>query len=152
VSFLADPPALFGAGALAGATLDEDQVVPATAVATGVFLGVSIPLYMNVGWIEWFARMWGAESGRDFMLNSGRLGLGLLSFDPAKSSKRRHIFAILLFLAYPLFFRLGWAFGRRLRLRSVRGGADTDPQGQADQAAGQEATSGPSTRTPTRVK
>lgn len=158
MSFLYDPPLLVGTGAIGGALLDDEAEDAATAGVMAVFWGVSLPLWLDVRWIEWFARFWGAESGRDFMLNSGLIGFGLLSFDPAKRNWRRNVVALLILLTYPLWFRLGWSIGRRLRSSAPAVEGDLPRIGRADEsdlgsdADQQSGGSGPEMLTPTVTK
>jgi hypothetical protein len=128
MSFLYDPPLLTAAGAAGGALLDDSSQTPATVGITALFWGVSLPLWFDMPWIRWFARFWGAESGREFMLNSGRIGFGLLHFDPTRRSRRRDLVAVAVLLTYPLWFRLGWALGQKLRARPVQQESDAGPE------------------------
>lgn len=115
MSFLLDPFLLVGAGAAIGGTLDGEEAATAEKVTIATFYTTSGLLYLNAPGTKPVARMLGSESGRDFMLNSGWFGLGLLRFDPVKSSARRHLTAIALFATYPVWLRIGRRIGERLR-------------------------------------
>ncbi|MCC7075997.1 MAG: hypothetical protein IT198_02630 [Acidimicrobiia bacterium] len=141
MSFLYDPALLVGVGAVGGAALDDELEDVATVGTMLVFWGVSVPLWFDSPRVAWLARFWGAESGRAFMLNSGRIGFGLLRFDPARNNWRRHVVAALILLTYPLWFRLGWAIGRSLRRRppameaAVADAGDSTPRERDDAVA-----------------
>lgn len=135
MSFLYDPPLLTAAGAAGGALLDDSVETPATAGITALFWGVSVPLWYDVSWIRWFARIWGVESGREFMLNSGRIGFGLLRFDASKKSLRRDLVAMAVLLSYPLWFRLGWVLGRKARERRLRQAPTSDTETVSESSA-----------------
>lgn len=115
MSFLLDGPLLAGAGAAVGASdLDADQVRRVEIGTIALFWVVSISLYCNATYIEWLGRCFGGRSGRDFQVNSGWFGLGLLRFDPSKGGLRRTLVVLMLFASYPLWFRLGMRVGRRI--------------------------------------
>ncbi len=92
-SFLLDPPMLFGNGLILGRLLgdgkgsaDRRSIVQALEVLTiAVFWGTSISLYLNKKWTRWIWEMCGAESGRDWMLNSG-----VFSFDHRTTRSSTH--------------------------------------------------------------
>lgn len=118
MSFLVDPPLLLGAGAAIEVAAPDD--VTATRIETAVlavFLVTSISLYANARWIHWLARLCGARSGRDWMLNSG-----VFSFDDERAGLPTHLLSAGIFLTYPLWIRLG----RRAASRAV--GPSGSPQ------------------------
>jgi hypothetical protein len=107
VSFLIDPPWLYASGrAYAHLTADEpdrparDAAVAAATMA--VFWGVSVSLYRNARWAHPIARLCRAESGRDWMLNSG-----VLRLDWRRAGRPTHAVSAALFASYPLWLWLG---------------------------------------------
>lgn len=109
MSFLIDPPLLAAGGAVAARLArDERQLRAVEAATLGVFLGTSISLYCNAPWTNWLARACRAESGRDWMLNSG-----ITHFEHKRPRPAVHLLAAALFATYPLWFRLGTRFGSR---------------------------------------
>ena len=110
MSFLVDPPLLVGAGAaIEVAAPDERSARRLEAAVLGVFLLVSVSLYANARWSHWIARLCRAETGRDWMLNSGVFG-----FDHAEAGLPTHVVAAGIFATYPLWIRLGRRAGERL--------------------------------------
>jgi hypothetical protein len=112
MSFLIDPPWLYANGR-AYATLAPEAAqgriarrLGAATIAT--FWAVSISLYLNRGWTDPIARLCRAESGRDWMLNSG-----VLELDHRRAGPRTHAASALLFATYPVWLWLGWRDGRR---------------------------------------
>ena len=112
MSFLIDPPWLYANGR-AYAALAPERARGRTATALGAatvaaFWAVSVPLYLNQAWTRpiWCACR--AESGRDWMLNSG-----VLRLDHRRPSRTTHAVSGLLFASYPLWLWLGWHRGRR---------------------------------------
>lgn len=109
MSFLIDPPLLVATGAatarLAG---DERRRRVAEWATLGIFLGTSVSLYCNAPWTNWLARACRAESGRDWMLNSG-----LTRFEHRRPRPAVHVLAAALFATYPVWFRVGTRLGRR---------------------------------------
>jgi hypothetical protein len=115
VSFLIDPPWLYANGRAYGRVAPEAAQGRAAAglglVTAATFLVTSVSLYLNR---EWTRGMWEAcraDSGRDWMLNSG-----LFRFDAKHAGPRTHVLAGLLFATYPLWLILGYRGGRRARL------------------------------------
>jgi hypothetical protein len=109
MSFLIDPPWLYATGRVYRSLLSERKAdsgtVPEAAlgVATAtVFLGVSISLYQDRGWTRPIWRACKAESGLDWMLNSG-----VFRFDWRKVSKRTDRVSTAIFVTYPLWLWLG---------------------------------------------
>lgn len=111
-SFLIDGPWLVSIGWALGKIVnkfakDEDENKKAgllLSVATlAIFYITSISLYFNLGWTRWIWEMCGAESGRDWMINSG-----VFNFDHENVSTKGHVIAALLFLTYPLWLKAGF--------------------------------------------
>ncbi|MCL4449010.1 MAG: hypothetical protein M1483_04745 [Actinobacteria bacterium] len=110
MSFLIDPPMLVGAGALAETKIsDEKSITRVEKVTLAVFLAVSVSLYLNLKWTKWMWEIVGADSGRDFMLNSR-----LFHFEHRSPSLSTHATALGLFASYPLWFKLGRLLGRNM--------------------------------------
>ena len=116
-SFLIDGPWLLGIGWVLGKIVNkyvEDDAKNQKAkwylsVATiAVFYITSVSLYFNMEWTRWIWEMCGAESGRDWMINSG-----VFNFDHENVGPGGHVLAALLFLTYPLWLKSGFALGDR---------------------------------------
>lgn len=116
-SFLIDGPWLLGIGWVLGKIVNkyvEDEAKNQKAkwylsVATiAVFYITSVSLYFNMEWTRWIWEMCGAESGRDWMINSGVFNFGHENVGPGG-----HVLAALLFLTYPLWLKAGFALGDR---------------------------------------
>jgi hypothetical protein len=112
MSFLIDPPLLYSGGrsyARATRTLQSsrkrDLVVGATYMV--VFWGISVGLYLDQGWTRPVWRMCKAQSGRDWMLNSG-----VFRFDWRNAGPRTHKLSAAIFATYPLWLWLGIRGGR----------------------------------------
>lgn len=109
MSFLVDPPWLYANGRVIAATTDDPTRATALGAATAaLFLGVSIPLYLDQRWTRPIWRLCRARSGRDWMLNSG-----VFSFDHERVSSRTHAVSAAIFATYPLWLYLGYRHGRR---------------------------------------
>jgi hypothetical protein len=113
-SFLLDPPMLFGSGWLAERL--TRRLRPgrrASAMATlrvgtiTVFWVTSASLYLNLPWTEWIWKMVRAESGRDWMINSG-----VFSFEHERPSSAVHALSAGILATYPLWFAAGVKAGR----------------------------------------
>jgi hypothetical protein len=118
MSFLIDPPWLYASGFAYGRLMPE-RTPAARAVQTataGVFLATSISLYLDRPWTRPIWRACRAQSGRDWMLNSG-----VFHFDHRRASARTHGISALLFATYPLWLMLGERTARA-RAPSRRGG------------------------------
>jgi hypothetical protein len=118
MSFLIDPPWLYASGVAYGRLMPE-RTPAARAVQTataGVFLATSISLYLDRPWTRPIWRACRAESGRDWMLNSG-----VFHLDHRRASARTHVVSALLFVTYPLWLMLGERTARA-RAPSRRGG------------------------------
>jgi len=110
MSFLIDPPWLYATGVAYGRLMPE-RTPAARAVQTataGAFLATSISLYLDRPWTRPIWRACRAESGRDWMLNSG-----VFKFDHRRAGPRAHIISALLFVTYPWWLLLGERAGRR---------------------------------------
>jgi len=111
-SFLIDPPWLVCLGFLYGKVTDklikeEDKKAKARKLldisTLGAFYVTSISLYFNKEWTRWLWEMCKAESGRDWMINSG-----VFHFDHENVSPAGHVICASLFAVYPLALKLGY--------------------------------------------
>lgn len=112
MSFLVDPPMLVACGA-ASNLLPEDRarrLVRGAVLAT--FLGTSIALYANAPWTRWLWKLCRADSGRDWMINSG-----VTHFEHESPPAAVHVAAAAMFAAYPLWYRLGARLTRSITSR-----------------------------------
>ena len=110
MSFLIDPPWLYATGR-AYARLMPEPTPAARAVQTATaaaFLATSISLYLDRPWTRPIWRACRAESGRDWMLNSG-----VFRFDHRRAGPRAHAVSALLFATYPWWLLLGERTERR---------------------------------------
>jgi hypothetical protein len=112
MSFLIDPPWLYATGYAYGRVLPRGA--PATQRAhratAAAFLATSVSLYANLAWTRPIWERCHAESGRDWMLNSG-----VFRFEHREVGKRAHTVAALLFVTYPWWLALGERAGRKSR-------------------------------------
>jgi hypothetical protein len=111
VSFLIDPPWLYATGRVYGRLMPERTTPVARVVQTATasaFLATSVSLYLDLPWTRPIWRACRADSGRDWMLNSG-----VFRFDPARAGRRTHIVSALLFVTYPWWLLLGERRSRR---------------------------------------
>jgi membrane-associated phospholipid phosphatase len=109
MSFLIDPPWLYANGrAYAALTRERRTAALLGAVTIGAFWAVSISLYANRRWTKPIWEACRAEDGRDWMLNSGVLGL-----DHRDAGPGTHAASAALFASYPLWLWLGLRHGRR---------------------------------------
>ena len=112
MSFLIDPPWLYATGeAYARAAPERLHGRPAAALGTAtmaVFWGTSISLYLNRPWTRPIWRACRAESGRDWMLNSG-----VLHLEHERPGTLTHVVSAALFASYPAWLVLGYRRGRR---------------------------------------
>ncbi len=114
-SFLLDPPMLVGSGWL-GARLTRrldpwhrTRARRMLAAATmAIFWGTSVSLYLNLEWTRWIWEMCRAESGRDWMLNSGVFG-----FDHERPTAKTHAVSAAILATYPAWLALGFSLGAR---------------------------------------
>lgn len=127
-SFLLDPPMLFANGVLIGRVFGghdghHRSVVRALeALTIAVFWGTSISLYLNKEWTRWLWEMCGAESGRDWMLNSG-----VFSFDHTAATPATHAVSAAILATYPWWLVVGVRTGARWRRRATRGAGSPAP-------------------------
>jgi len=105
MSFLIDPPWLYANGR-ALARLEPRTAAAAAATTMAAFWGVSISLYLNKRWTRPIARACRAESGRDWMLNSG-----ILRLDHERAGPVTHAVSAAIFASYPVWLWLGWRDG-----------------------------------------
>lgn len=109
MSFLVDPPLLVLSGAaIERLAPDEPTKERASAAVLGTFFVTSGALYANARWIRWFWRACRAETGRDWMLNSG-----VFKFDHRRARWPTHLLGFAIFATYPSWLRLGRLLGRR---------------------------------------
>ena len=103
MSFLVDPPLLVLSGAaIERLAPDEPTKSGASAAVLGTFFVTSGALYANAGWIRWFWRACRAETGRDWMLNSG-----VFRIDHRRVGWPTHLLSAAIFATYPGWLRLG---------------------------------------------
>ena len=111
-SFLIDGPWLLSIGFIVGKILnkaieDMDQRKKTVWwISLATILGfwiTSISLYFNLEWVRWMWEMCGAESGRDWMINSG-----VFNFDHENVSGKGHVLAALMFATYPVWLKAGF--------------------------------------------
>ena len=68
-----------------------------------IFYITSISLYFNLEWTRWIWEMCKADSGRDWMINSG-----VFKFDHENVTPKGHAIAAVLFATYPLWLKAGF--------------------------------------------
>ncbi len=116
-SFLIDGPWLLCIGWLLGKIIngsvpDEEKRKKAKnglgAATIAIFWITSVSLYFNLEWTRWIWEMCRAESGRDWMINSG-----VFHFDHENVSAKGHMLGALIFLTYPLWLKAGFALADR---------------------------------------
>lgn len=109
VSFLLDPPLLIASGAAIERLDCSEQTARRLRAGTlAVFIGVSAGMYANLPGLGRLWQPFGARSGREFMLTSG-----LARIDDRAITPARHLAALSLFAAYPLWLALGRSLGAR---------------------------------------
>lgn len=107
MSFLLDPPLLTAAGALIERRLPPEQRDLAAAALSGVFVGGSVALYLEVPGLGFIWRWFRAETSRDFMINSG------VFHRPHRDLRwPTHAFAAAMFATYPMWVALGRRLGK----------------------------------------
>src|SRR5438105_9122157 len=82
----------------------------AEATTMAIFWGTSVSLYLNLEWTRWIWEMCHAESGRDWMLNSG-----VFRFEHRRPSAKVHAASAAILATYPFWLRLGVRAGSRPR-------------------------------------
>mgnify|MGYP000058929624 CR=1 FL=1 len=116
-SFLIDGPWLVSLGwaygkATAHFIKDDEKRAKArkflNLTTIAAFYITSLSLYFNLEWTRWIWEMCGAESGRDWMINSG-----VFHFDHREVSPRGHAAAAAIFATYPLWLRAGYRLADR---------------------------------------
>ena len=116
-SFLIDGPWLLSIGWVLGKIVnklaaDQDKNkktrLVLSVVTIAMFYITSVALYLNMEWTRWIWEMCGAESGRDWMINSG-----VFNFDHENVSSKGHALAALMFLTYPVWLKAGFALADR---------------------------------------
>ena len=111
MSFLVDAPWQVLNGYAIGRVTSNEKVERAFELAIdATFFAVSVPMYVNAEWTEPIWKPTGAESGRDWMINSR-----VFHFEHKRATWRTHLAAAALFAAYPLWLRLGLKLGKRRR-------------------------------------
>ncbi len=106
MSFLVDGPWLYASGRACAALPDPAGRLMGAATV-GAFLAAGVALYLNRPWTRPIWRVCRAESGRDWMLNSG-----VLSVEHRDAGPRTHAVSAVLFATYPLWLWLGYRHGR----------------------------------------
>ena len=107
MSFLLDPPLLFGAGVLIERRLPSDRRDLAEAATLGVFFGGSFGLSTTCPGLGVLWRPFRAHNGRDFMWNSGVFGVNTV-----EAGWPLHAAAGTIFATYPFFIKLVRRLGR----------------------------------------
>ena len=110
MSFLVDPPMLVACGAAANLLPDERSRKLAERAVLATFVVTSASLYVNARWPRRLWELCRAESGRDWMINSG-----VTRFEHRNPKPAVHVAAVALFAAYPWWYRLGARLGRPLQ-------------------------------------
>ncbi len=94
---------------------DEDQnkkVKGFLGIATILMFWItSISLYFNMEWVRWMWELCGAESGRDWMINSG-----VFNFDHENVDTKGHVICALMFATYPIWLKVGFMLAERGRI------------------------------------
>jgi hypothetical protein len=111
MSFLIDPALLYAGGRTYAAVVPEEKRSPSgdaklMAAYMALFWGVSVGLYLDQRWTRPVWEACRAESGRDWMLNSG-----VFRFDWRKAGPRTHKVSAAIFATYPLWLWLGMRRG-----------------------------------------
>jgi hypothetical protein len=116
-SFLIDPPWLASLGYVYARITDkfvkdEESKVKVRKFldrsTIGVFYITSVSLYFNLEWTRWIWEMCKAESGRDWMINSG-----VFKFDHENVMPKGHAISAAIFATYPLALKLGYKLAER---------------------------------------
>ena len=108
MSFLVDPPLLVASGvAIERLAPDERTAERAGTAVLATFFVTSGALYVNARWIRRFWEACRAETGRDWMLNSG-----VFRIDHRKVGWPTHLLSAAIFATYPSWLRLGRRLAR----------------------------------------
>jgi hypothetical protein len=116
-SFLIDGPWLLSIGWIMGKIINklvgDEEMNRSIKMALGLvtiatFWITSVSLYFNMEWTRWIWEMCGAESGRDWMINSG-----VFNFDHKNVTGTGHLLAALMFLTYPVWLKAGFKLADR---------------------------------------
>jgi hypothetical protein len=115
MSFLIDPALLYAGGRTYAKTTPARERTPGNdlkvaAQTMAFFYAVSVGLYLDQQWTKPIWRACRAESGRDWMINSG-----VTRFDWRAADAKTHKLAAAMFASYPLWLWLGMRGGRRAR-------------------------------------
>jgi hypothetical protein len=107
VSFLIDPPLLYSGGRTYARLVPPEKRsakrdAKLMTAYMALFWGVSVGLYLNQRWTKPVWKACRAESGRDWMLNSG-----VFRFDWRNAGPRTHKVSAAIFATYPLWLWLG---------------------------------------------
>jgi hypothetical protein len=107
MSFLIDPALLYAGGRTYARIVPEEKRTPSNdaklvAGYMALFWGVSVGLYLDQRWTKPVWKACRAESGRDWMLNSG-----VFRFDWRRAGPRTHKVSTAIFATYPLWLVLG---------------------------------------------
>jgi hypothetical protein len=107
MSVLIDPALLYAGGRTYAATTPAGERTLANDLKVGAqtmafFYAVSVGLYLDQEWTKPMWRAMRAESGRDWMLNSG-----VTRFDWRKAGPRTHKLSAAIFATYPVWLWLG---------------------------------------------
>ena len=123
-SFLIDPFLLVALGGLvvyvSGKLVLKGMVrrllvIVLCVLTLGIFYVCSVSLYLDSPWIGWMWRLCGAETGRDWMLNSG-----VLHFDYVNTPVYGHLIGGALFVLYPVWLYGGILLGEHWFDRAER--------------------------------
>lgn len=126
MSFAIDGPALVGIGAATALVTEDPKARAALGAGTlAAFYGVSLSMYFEARWVRPFWKFTGAETGRDWVVNSR-----LFRFDTSRMGAKGHSLAAAAFASYPLWLVLGIFLGDLLRRGRGRGrAARREPSG-----------------------
>ena len=114
MSALVGPPFLLASGAAIGAAVSDERLAYRVEGAVlGAFLVMSTSLYCNASWTRLIVRQFGADTGRDWLLNSG-----VLRSRRERTGPGTYLVATAAFLTSPLWIRVGRRTGRRYRPRA----------------------------------
>ena len=113
MSVLVGPPFLLASGAVIGAAVSDERLAYRVEGAVlGAFLVVSTSLFWNASWTRWIVRRFGADTGRDWLLNPG-----VLRSRRERTGPGTYVVATAAFVTSPLWIRVGRRTGRRYRPR-----------------------------------